>query len=182
MHHDGDQYDEANQVIKRPRENHLDWPSLPTRGAGVASRHIAQFHQYAQNRGWRCLHLRKDARGVKMPIYEYECDKCHRRSSVLTLRVSQKVDAKCEHCGATQMRRLMSRFAMPRSEEARLDALADPSTLGDFDENDPKSLARVIRKMGREMGDEFAGPEFDEAVNEIESNGDIGGDGDSDDD
>jgi putative FmdB family regulatory protein len=119
---------------------------------------------------------------MKMPIYEYECDKCHRRSSVLTLRVSQKVDAKCGHCGATRMRRLMSRFAMPRSEEARLDALADPSTLGDFDENDPKSVARAMRKMGREMGDEFAGPEFDEAVNEIESNGDIGNDGDTEDD
>src|SRR5579863_9689972 len=107
---------------------------------------------------------------MTMPIYEYECEKCHRRSSVLTLRVSAKVAVKCEHCGATRMRRLMSRFAMPRSEEARLDALADPSALGDFDENDPKSMAR-------EMGDEFAGPEFDEAVNELESNGDLGDDG-----
>ena len=78
------------------------------------------------------------------------------------------------------MRRLMSRFAMPRSEEARMDALSDPSKLGDFDENDPKSLARAMRKMGREMGDEFAGPEFDEAVNEIESDGDIGDDGNTD--
>jgi putative FmdB family regulatory protein len=113
-----------------------------------------------------------------MPIYEYECEKCHRRSSVLTLRVSEKVDAKCKYCGAKRMRRLMSRFAMPRSEEARMDALADPSTLGGFDEDDPKSLARAMRKMGREMGDEFAGPEFDEAINEIESGGDIGNDGD----
>jgi hypothetical protein len=80
------------------------------------------------------------------------------------------------------MRRLMSRFAMPRSEEARMDALADPSRLGDLDENDPKSLARAMRKMGREMGDEFAGPEFDEAVNEMESGGDLGDDGGSDDD
>jgi putative FmdB family regulatory protein len=112
-----------------------------------------------------------------MPIYEYECEKCHRRSSVLTLRVSEKVKAKCEHCGATRMRRLMSRFAMPRSEEARMDALADPSAFGDLDENDPKSLARAMRKMGREMGDEFAGPEFEEAVSEIESTGDLGGSG-----
>jgi len=76
------------------------------------------------------------------------------------------------------MRRLMSRFAMPRSEEARMDALADSSQFGDIDENDPKSLARAMRKMGREMGDEFAGPEFDEAVNEMETNGDIGGEDD----
>src|ERR1700722_4938061 len=123
-----------------------------------------------------------DSGRVAMPIYEYECDQCHRRSSVLTLRVSEKVDAKCQHCGATKLRWLMSRFALPRSEEARLDALADPSNLGDLDESDPKSLARAMRKMGREMGDEFAGPEFDEAVNEIESGGDIGGGGDLDDD
>jgi len=117
-----------------------------------------------------------------MPIYEFECEKCHRRSSVLTLRASAKVDAKCSHCGAARMRRLMSRFAMPRSEEARMDALADPSKLGDLDENDPKSLARAMRKMGREMGDEFAGPEFDDAVNEMESGGDLSDDGDTGDD
>jgi putative FmdB family regulatory protein len=112
-----------------------------------------------------------------MPIYEYECEKCRRRTSVLTMRVSQRVKPVCEHCGAAAMRRLMSRFAMPRSEEARMDALADPSSLGDFDESDPKSVARVMKKMGREMGDEFAGPEFDQAVEEIESSGDLGGDG-----
>jgi hypothetical protein len=85
------------------------------------------------------------------------------------MRVSQQVDAVCNHCGGADMRRLMSRFAMPKSEEARLDALADPSNFGDLDENDPKSVARVMRKMGQEMGDEFSGPEFDEAIAEIES-------------
>ncbi|MBV8774710.1 MAG: zinc ribbon domain-containing protein [Deltaproteobacteria bacterium] len=115
-----------------------------------------------------------------MPIYEYECVKCRRKSSILTMRVSEKVEATCSHCGSTEMNRLMSRFAMPRSEDARLDALADPSKLGDFDENDPKSVARMMRRMGSEMGDEFAGPEFDEAVNELESGGDLGGDDISD--
>ena len=76
-----------------------------------------------------------------MPIYEYECAKCRRRSSILTMRISEKVEPVCEHCGSSDMTRLMSRFAMPRSEESRLDALADPSKLGDFDENDPKSEA-----------------------------------------
>ncbi|HKV56230.1 MAG TPA: zinc ribbon domain-containing protein [Candidatus Binataceae bacterium] len=123
-----------------------------------------------------------------MPIYEYECGKCRRRSSVLTMRISEKVDPVCSHCGSTKMSRLMSRFAMPRSEESRMDALADPSKLGDLDENDPKSVARMMRRMGREMGDEFAGPEFDEAVDELEQGGDLdgedgpGGDGGSDDD
>jgi putative FmdB family regulatory protein len=116
-----------------------------------------------------------------MPIYEYECSKCRRKTSVLTMRVSERVDPTCSNCGSTEMNRLMSRFAMPRSEEARLNALADPSKLGDFDENDPKSLARMMRRMGSEMGDEFAGPEFDEAVDELESGGDLGGEDEMDD-
>lgn len=110
-----------------------------------------------------------------MPIYEYECDKCHRSTSVLTMRVSEKAKPVCRHCGGTRMHRLMSRFAMPRSDEARMDAMADPSNFAGLDENDPKSLARMMRKMGREMGDEFGGPEFDEAVDELESGGDLGG-------
>ncbi len=113
-----------------------------------------------------------------MPIYEYECAGCGKRVSVLTLRVSEKVDARCRHCGSTRLTRLMSRFATPRSEEARLDSLADPSNFGDVDENDPKSVARVMRRMGREMGDELGGPEFDEAVDELERGGDLGGEDD----
>lgn len=115
-----------------------------------------------------------------MPIYEYECAKCRRRTSVLTLRVSEKVDAVCEHCGSSKLSRLMSRFAMPKSEEARLEALSDPSTFGDLDENDPKSAARVMRRLGKEMGDEMGGPEMDQAIEELESgNFDEGGDDDS---
>ena len=117
-----------------------------------------------------------------MPIYEYQCEKCRKRTSVLTMRVSERVEAVCEYCGSAQMRRLMSRFATPRSEESRMDALSDPSSFSDLDENDPKSLARALRRMGKEMGDEMGGPEFDEAVDQLESGGglddDDGGDGD----
>jgi putative FmdB family regulatory protein len=111
-----------------------------------------------------------------MPIYEYECEKCHRRSSVLTMRISEKVDAICSHCGSDKLSRLMSRFAMPKSEEARLDALSDPTTFGDLDENDPKSVAKVMRKLGKEMGDEMGGPEMDQAIEELER-GDLDGGG-----
>ena len=118
-----------------------------------------------------------------MPIYEYQCAKCSKLTSLLTTRVSEKVDAVCRHCGGKKMRRLMSRFAMPRSDESRMDSLADPSKLRDLDENDPRSVARVMKRMGTEMGDEFSGPEFDEAIAEIESGGggeDDGGPGSGD--
>src|SRR5271156_4574912 len=118
-----------------------------------------------------------------MPIYEYKCEKCRKRTSFLTMRVSEKVDAKCKHCGSPKMHRLMSRFAMPRSEESRLDQLADPSKFSVLDEKDPKSVARMMRNMGKEMGDEFGGQEFDEAIEEMESGDDsINDGGDSEDD
>jgi hypothetical protein len=75
--------------------------------------------------------------------------------------------------------RKVSRFAMPKSEEARMEALSDPSTFGDLDENDPKSVARVMRKLGKEMGDEIGGPEMDQAIEELESGGDLDGGKDS---
>jgi putative FmdB family regulatory protein len=113
-----------------------------------------------------------------MPIYEYRCRKCGKRFSVLTLRVSERVTAECPKCGGRAADRLMSRFAMPKSEEARLDSLADPSSLGDLDENDPKSVGRWMRKMGKEMGDDLGGEDIDEMMDEMESGG---GDDDSDD-
>jgi putative FmdB family regulatory protein len=116
-----------------------------------------------------------------MPIYEYECEKCHRRTSILTMRVSEKIDEVCKHCGSAKLSRLMSRFAMPRSEEARMEAISDPSVFGDLDENDPKSVAKAMRKMGREMGDEMAGPEFDQAIEELERGGGLDDEGGGDD-
>lgn len=104
-----------------------------------------------------------------MPIYEYRCNKCKKKVSVLTLRVSEEVNPECEYCGSKELSRLMSRFAMVKSEEARLDALADPSSLSGLDENDPKSMARWMRKMGKELGEEFSGDEFDQMVDEMEA-------------
>ncbi len=64
----------------------------------------------------------------------------------------------------------MSRFAAPKSEEARLESLADPSNFGDLDENDPQSMARWMKKMGREMGEDV-GEDFDEALDEAGADG-----------
>jgi putative FmdB family regulatory protein len=106
-----------------------------------------------------------------MPIYEYRCRGCGKRFSVLTLRISETPEPKCTKCGSTAADRLLSRFAMPKSEDARLEAMGDPSSLGGLDENDPKSVARWMRKMGKEMGDEFGGEDFDQMMDEVESGG-----------
>ena len=110
-----------------------------------------------------------------MPIYEYRCTDCQRKVSVLTLRVSESVDPVCDRCGSRKLTRLMSRFALVRSEERRNDDLSDPSSLSGVDENDPKSMARWMRKMGKELGED-GGEDFDEMVDELEAGG--GDDGD----
>ncbi len=104
-----------------------------------------------------------------MPIYEYRCNTCKKRVSVLTLRVSEEVNPQCDRCGSKDLSRLMSRFATVKSEEARLDALSDPRSLSGLDENDPKSMARWMRKMGKELGEEFSGEDFDQMVEEMEA-------------
>ena len=115
-----------------------------------------------------------------MPIYEYRCQKCGKRVSVLTLRISEEVNPECDRCGSKRLQRLMSRFATVKSEEARLESLADPSSLAGLDENDPKSMARWMRKMGKELGEDFAGEDFDQMIDEMESGRmpDEGGSGD----
>jgi hypothetical protein len=67
----------------------------------------------------------------------------------------------------------MSRFATVKSEEARLEALADPSAFGDLDENDPASAARFMKRMGRELGDDL-GEDFESAVDEALDEGEAG--------
>jgi putative FmdB family regulatory protein len=112
-----------------------------------------------------------------MPIYEYECDGCRRRVSLLVLRPSAAEPPICPRCGSSALSRVMSRFATVKSEDARLDALADSASLGDLDENNPASVARFMKKMGRELGDDL-GDDFESAMDEAMAEGDGGGEGD----
>ena len=105
-----------------------------------------------------------------MPIYDYRCGACRRRSSLFyqTFSAAESADPRCEHCGSAELSRLVSRVAVLKSEESRLDDLADESALADVDENDPRSIARWARKMGEQLGDE-AGDDFKEMVDQMEA-------------
>ncbi len=121
-----------------------------------------------------------------MPIYEFECRDCHRKTTALVM-VREKIgEVRCRKCGSANLEKLYSRFASPKSEDARLESLADPSALGDVDENDPKSVARFMKRMGREMGEELGGEDFEQAIEEEmagggegEGGGETGGGSDS---
>lgn len=104
-----------------------------------------------------------------MPIYEYRCQDCRRRVSLFFRSFSTIPDEPtCPRCRGTNLTRLMSRVAVLRSEESHMDDLTDPSGLGDLDENDPKSMARWMRKMSAETGEEMP-EEFDEVMGRLES-------------
>lgn len=104
-----------------------------------------------------------------MPIYEYRCADCKRRVSIFFRSFAAVTTPTCPNCGGKNLARLVSRVATIKSEEARLEALADPSNFGDVDENDPKSVARFMRKMGDQLGGEDLGPEFNEMVERLEA-------------
>jgi len=98
-----------------------------------------------------------------MPIYEYSCFRCGKRSSFLILAERDLEGLACRFCGSKRLERLISRVALVRSEEARLESLADPTRWGDLDEQNPASIARWVKQMGRELGEDM-GEDIDAAL------------------
>lgn len=102
-----------------------------------------------------------------MPVYEYQCRTCGRRFSRFFWKIADAEDARCR-CGSTELEQLISRVSMLRSEDSRLESASDPDQWGGFDENDPKAMARMMKKMGNELGEDL-GPEFNEVVGRLEA-------------
>jgi putative FmdB family regulatory protein len=108
-----------------------------------------------------------------VPIYEYRCEKCGRKTSQFFQSIAAAsqttLELKCPRCGSPDLRRLFSRFAVGRSSRSEGEEVYDfDKMMSGLDEDDPKSMARWARKMGREMGEDL-GPEFDEAMGRIEA-------------
>jgi putative FmdB family regulatory protein len=106
-----------------------------------------------------------------MPTYQYRCLNCKRRFEVFMMFSEYGTKTvHCAHCGSEKIQRRIGRIRFARSEDGRLEDLADPSSLEGL-EDDPKSLGRLMRKMKNEMGSEIGedvGPEFDEVVDRLE--------------
>ena len=100
-----------------------------------------------------------------MPIYEYFCFDCKKRVSVL-FRTMAEADAgasACPACEGERLRRLMSRLRVLRSEENRIESMAeDSSLLSGLEQEDPQALAQFMRKMSDETGEPL-----DEEMNEV---------------
>jgi putative FmdB family regulatory protein len=104
-----------------------------------------------------------------MPTYDFICNKCNQRFDVfLTYSEYGKKAVKCAHCGSKSVRRRMTRVRIAKSEESRMDSMADEFSGFEGLEEDPKAMGQMMRKMGKEMGEDLP-PEFDEVVDRLES-------------
>jgi putative FmdB family regulatory protein len=126
-----------------------------------------------------------------MPTYDFICNKCNQRFDVFrTFSEYGKKTVTCAHCGSRDVRRRMTRVRIAKSEESRLDSMANEFSGFEGLEDDPQAMGRMMRKMGKEMGEEVP-PEFDEVVDRLESGQspeeiesalpDLGGDSDAED-
>ena len=103
-----------------------------------------------------------------MPNYPYRCLNCQKRFDVfMTYAEYGTKTVQCPKCQSEKVVRRINRVRIARSDESRLENLADPSALEGL-EDDPKAMGRMMRQMGSEMGEEL-GPEFDEVVNRLEA-------------
>ena len=103
-----------------------------------------------------------------MPFYDYRCQACGKPAR-LQFSYSEygKVQPVCPHCGSLEIKRRISRVALGKSEDARMDSMLEGDSLAGLDENDPRSLGKFMRKMGNEMGEDL-GDEFNEVVDRLE--------------
>jgi len=103
-----------------------------------------------------------------MPTYDFICNNCSQRFDIfLTFSEYGKKTVICAHCGSKNVRRRMTKVRIAKTEESRMDRMADDFSGFEGLEDDPRAMGQMIRKMGKEMGEELP-PEFDEVVDRLE--------------
>jgi len=126
-----------------------------------------------------------------MPIYEFACPKCRKIFSFLSKRVNSDRLPVCPQCGNKKMSKQVSRFAMSRKLKepaAKTDAedggpptpdLDDPRMaramvemerdMEHLDENNPKHMAHMMKKMKDLMPPGSMPKELDVAIKRLEA-------------
>jgi putative FmdB family regulatory protein len=126
-----------------------------------------------------------------MPIYEYGCPKCRVIFNFLSKRINPDRLPVCPKCGNKKMQKQMSRFAMsrglkepsateagegmeaggpdfddPRVERAMMELERD---MAHMDENNPKHMAHMMKKMKEIMPAGAVPKELDVAIKRLEA-------------
>jgi putative FmdB family regulatory protein len=105
-----------------------------------------------------------------VPAYDFRCKAC-RYAFTLAFDTYAELDQarpRCPACGSDELSRLIRRVTIVASEESRIERLADPSRLANLDENDPRSMGRLMREMAGEIGEDLD-PELGEVVERLEA-------------
>lgn len=104
-----------------------------------------------------------------MPTYDFVCNACAQRFDVfMTFSEYGHKPVNCAHCGSKDVRRRMTKVRIARSDDSRLESMANDFPGMEGLEDDPKSLGKVMRKLSSETGERLP-PEFNEVVDRLES-------------
>lgn len=91
-----------------------------------------------------------------MPIYEFICHNCHKKTSVLVRSVSESVTPACHFCGSASLSRTVSSFAYHKSLQTVWEESGEPSSHPSDDYyKDPRNIGRWAEKKFQEMGEEM---------------------------
>jgi len=125
-----------------------------------------------------------------MPIYEFACPKCRRIFSFLSKRLNPDRLPVCPKCGHKKLSKQVSRFAMSRkvAEPAAKSDGGDSEPMPDFDnprierammemerdmehldENNPKHMAHMMKKMKDIMPPGTMPKDLDIAIKRLEA-------------
>jgi putative FmdB family regulatory protein len=107
-----------------------------------------------------------------MPLFEYRCQDCGKQFTFLAGVIAENDAPTCPRCQSSALKKLMSRFSRGRSDDARMESLAEKLENSDFD--DEGAARRFAREMGREMAAESGEDVSDEIEQliEMEARGD----------
>ena len=104
-----------------------------------------------------------------MPTYDFICNACEKRFEVfLTYNEYGKKMVHCVHCDSTEVRRRMTKVRISKTDDGRLESMAGELSGLEGMENDPAAFGRMMKKMGKEMGEDLPA-EFDEVVDRLEA-------------
>ncbi len=104
-----------------------------------------------------------------MPTYDFICNACEKRFDVfMTFSEYGNKPVNCTNCGSDKVRRRMTKVRIAKTDDSRLESVADDFSGFEGLENDPKALGQMMRKMGKEMGEDLPS-EFDEVVDRLEA-------------
>ena len=98
-----------------------------------------------------------------MPIYEYECRSCRRITSALILKKEEEKAVQCAHCFGGRLTRVLSRFALHKTEGRRLQDFDARGPQPDAFYQDRRNIGLWAKKRAQELGADL-GAGFEEVV------------------